>query len=200
MRPWWLSPCYKQNCSANFRWRKYPRRLELLSYCHLKVPLVTRGASQDVMLQGIAAFLLSVLSGYVYCYCRRGSTFRWCPAAHGLSSVAAGWVLQLSQQVELQQGCMAVLLPLASHVSVLGETGFTWSLLFSQLPSGSLLCPTVVLEAKMGNGFYWLTFVPCWMLRSAAVTRGDVCICSVKDMLHAVNKGRKCVCTASAHL
>lgn len=38
MQPWWLSPCYKRNCSANFRWRKYPQWLELLSYCHLKVP------------------------------------------------------------------------------------------------------------------------------------------------------------------
>lgn len=56
---------------------------------------------------------------------------------------------------------MAVLLPLSLHVSVLGETDFTRSLLLSQLPSGSLLCPSIVLEAKMVNGFYEITFMPC---------------------------------------
>lgn len=60
------------------------------------------------------------------------------------------------------------------HVSVLGRTDFTWSLLLSQLPSGSLLCPIVVLEAKMVNGFYQITFMPRYMLLNAAVTQGDL--------------------------
>lgn len=153
MQPWWLSPCYKQNCSANFRWRKYPRRLELLSYCHLKVPLVTRGASQDVMLQGIAAFLLSVLSGYIYCYCRMGSTFRWCPAAHGLSSVAAGWVLQLSQQVELQQGCMAVLLPLLLYTSLCWERLVSLGACFFSAPIRLRSLPHCCVRGEDGEWF-----------------------------------------------
>jgi len=82
-----------------------------------------------------------------------------CPWAELSGSRLGAAALPASGAAAGLHGCAAP--SVASHVSVLGETGFTWSLLFSQLPSGSLLCPTVVLEVKMGNGFYWLTFVPC---------------------------------------
>lgn len=194
MQPWWLSPCYKRNCSANFRWRKYPQWLELLCYCHLKVPW-----SHVVLLWWWCCKVLHLFSSR--CWVDASSAAAEWALLSGGALLPMGWALSGSSLGALTlpasgaaaglHGCAAP--SVTPHVSVLGETDFTWSLLLSQLPSGSLLCPSIVLEAKMVNGFYEITFMPCWMLLSAAVTRGDVCICSVKDMLCSVNKGRKCL-------